>query len=72
VRPLWVKDGIVLRLEKYTEDWGDIDPEYAAFDASKRTVHPDITDLPDDQLAEILNKVNAELHPDERDEEAEG
>jgi len=33
-----VKDHVALRLEKYTEDWGDRDPDYDPFDSSGREI----------------------------------
>jgi hypothetical protein len=69
VRPLWVDDRVVLRLEKYSEDMGDLDANYDAFDAKARTLHPDITSLSEAELTEILNKREKEVYPDDEGEE---
>jgi len=65
IRPLWVKDKVVLRLEKYTEDWVYRDPNYDQFDTSGRTVCEDVSQMPEDDLEAILDKLDQELHPDE-------
>jgi hypothetical protein len=69
VRPIWVKDRVALRLEKYTEDWGDRDADYDPFDTSKRTVCEDISGMSGEELERVLNRLDAELHPDEDDDE---
>jgi hypothetical protein len=69
IRPRWLKDHVVLRLEKYTTDWGELDPNYGSLDAPSRIVHEDITNLSVEELKAILNKIDAELHPDEHDDE---
>jgi hypothetical protein len=65
IRPLWVKDKVVLRLEKYTEDWAYRDPDYDQFDTSKRTVCEDVSQMSEDDLEAMLDKLDQELHPDE-------
>jgi hypothetical protein len=65
IRPLWVKHKVVLRLEKYTEDWVYRDPNYDQFDTSSRTVCEDVSQMPEDDLEAILDKLDQELHPDE-------
>jgi hypothetical protein len=66
IRPLWLKEKVVLRLEKYTEDWNYRYPDdYDPFDTSKRTVCEDVSQLSEDDLEAVLDKLDQELHPDE-------
>jgi hypothetical protein len=64
MRPLWVKDKIVLRLEKYREDWADREAIYYA-----RLVCEDVSKMPEKNLDKILDQLYAELHADDDDDE---
>jgi hypothetical protein len=68
IRPLWAENKVVLRLEKYTEDWAYRDPDYDQFDTSKRMVHEDVSEMSEEDLAEIIDKLDEELHSDEEDQ----
>jgi hypothetical protein len=68
IRPLWVKDKVVLRLEKYTEDWAYRDPDYDQFDTSERMVCEDVSKMSEEDLVEIIEKLDRELHPDDYDQ----
>jgi hypothetical protein len=67
IRPLWMKGKPVLRLEKYTEDWSYRDHEYDQFDTSKRMVCEDVSEMSEEDLVEIIEKLDRELHPDDED-----
>jgi|SRR6185312_6349156 hypothetical protein len=67
IRPLWVKDRIVLRLEKYTEDLAYRDADYDQFDTSKRTVLEDVSEMSEEELEKVLDKLDQELHKDNGD-----
>jgi hypothetical protein len=48
IRPLWAGDKIVLRLEKYPDDWNERCPEGCdPEDATKRTVCEDVSHMPE-------------------------
>ena len=70
IRPLWVRDKVVLRLEKYTEDWAYRDPDYDQFDTSNRMICEDVSQMSEEDLENILDKLDHELHPEEYQEEA--
>jgi hypothetical protein len=70
IRPLWVKDKVVLRLEKYTEDWAYRDLDYDQFDTSKRTICADVSQISEEELESILDNLDTELHPDEDENHA--
>jgi hypothetical protein len=67
IRPLWVKDRIVLRLEKYTEDLAYRDADYDQFETSKRTVLEDVSEMSEEELEKVLDKLDQELHKDNGD-----
>jgi hypothetical protein len=69
IRPLWVEDRVVLRLEKHTEDQGQ-DPDYNPFDTSKKTVCEDVSKMSETKLVKIINELYEELHPDEDEDES--
>lgn len=69
IRPLWAKDKVVLRLEKYTEDWAYRDSDYEQFDTSNRSVCDDVSQMSDDEIAAIVDTLHRELHPDEYEDE---
>jgi len=64
IRPLWVEGKVLLRLEKYTEDWAYRDPDYDQFDTSKRTVCEDVSRMSEKKLEKMLDKLEKELHGD--------
>jgi hypothetical protein len=73
IRPLWVKDQgmVVLRLERYLEDWNEQYPddfEYMGISKS-RIVNEDVSNVPDEQLCQMLDGVHRELIPDDFEEE---
>jgi hypothetical protein len=57
VRPMWVKDHVALRLEKFSEYWEGHEPEY---DTSKRTVSEDISGMSGEELQQLLSKLEHE------------
>ena len=61
------KDKVVLRLERYVEDFSDGDPE-------SRVVCDDLSDLSPKQLAKVLKKVKIDLSKtaEEYEDEASG
>jgi hypothetical protein len=63
IRPLWVKDKIALRLEKYSQDLS-YSEDYDPFDAESRTVCKDVSTTPEKKLKKILDKLDKELHGD--------
>jgi hypothetical protein len=65
IRPLWVRDKVLLRLEKYTEDLAYRDPDYDQFDSSKRMVCKDVSKMSENKLERLLNKLDKELHGDD-------
>jgi hypothetical protein len=73
IRPLWDKNknGVVLRLEKWLEDWygqyGE-DDEWMAINKSK-IAGEDVTDIPDEKLCEMLDTIHFELTPEDFEEE---
>ena len=74
IRPLWDKDknGVVLRLEKWLEDWygqyGEEDSDWMAIKKS-RIVSEDVTDTPDGKLCEMLETIHCELIPEDCEED---
>jgi hypothetical protein len=74
IRPLWDKDknGVVLRLEKWLEDWygqyGEEDSDWMAIKKS-RIVSDDVTDTPDGELCEMLETIHCELIPEDCEED---
>jgi hypothetical protein len=69
IRPVWVKDRVALRLEKYAEDWGELGGDFDPSDPSERIVCEDITRISIRKLERLLDKLYEELHPDEEDDE---
>ena len=73
IRPLWDKDknGVVLRLEKWLEDWygqyGE-DDEWMAINKSK-IASEDVTNILDEKLCEMLDTIHFELSPEDFEEE---
>jgi hypothetical protein len=63
IRPLWMEEKVVLRLEKYSEDLADSE-DYDPFDAESRMVYEDVSNMSESKLVRILNKLEKELHPD--------
>ena len=71
IRPLWARDKVVLRLEKYPDDWLERYPEGSdPEDASKRTVCEDVSHMPEHELELIIDKLHRELVPEDFEEEA--
>lgn len=68
IRPLSIKDRVILRLEKYTEDWQVREPGFDPFDFSKRTVCQDVSKMSDRKLGKILDQLHEELYPEEYEE----
>ena len=64
IRPLWVKDKVVLRLEKYSEDLASSEG-YDPFDVDARMVCEDVSKIPEKRLEKILAKLDEELHGDD-------
>jgi hypothetical protein len=61
IRPLWVKDHVVLRLERYFDEMFVVDPDsYDGLDRSKQAVHADVTNVSDEELEELLTKLEQE------------
>jgi hypothetical protein len=73
IRPLWDKgkNSVVLRLEKWLEDWygqyGE-DDDWMAI-SKKRIVNEDVTNIPDEKLCKILDEIHSELIPGDCEEE---
>jgi hypothetical protein len=71
IRPLWFKDRVVLRLEKWLENWyelypGDIEP----MGVSKNQVAcEDVTSVSDEKLIEMLDDIHYQLIPEDFEEE---
>jgi hypothetical protein len=71
VRPRWVKDRVVLRLEKYSEDMSELDPLDPLYDPlgeSKRVVHQDVSNLSDKELEDLFVKIRPEEHEENDDD----
>ncbi len=73
IRPLWDKNknGVILRLEKWLEDW---ESQYGeAFEwmgvSKDRIVSEDVTNIPDEQLSKMLDDIHCELIPEDCEEE---
>jgi hypothetical protein len=66
IRPLWVKDKVVLRLEKYSEDLA-YSEGYDPFDIDARLVCEDVSKMPERKVETILDKLDKELHWDDDD-----
>jgi hypothetical protein len=64
IRPLWVKNKVVLRLEKYTEDLADSE-DYDPFDAESRTICEDVSKMTEKKLGKVLDKLDKKLHGDD-------
>lgn len=71
VRPVWVKDKVALRLERYREDWDDNGEGYDPFDENKNTVCTDISILSGPELDQVLKKVKIDLSKTEAEDEEE-
>jgi hypothetical protein len=75
IRPLWEKgkNGVVLRLEKWLENWYEMYPgDFEGMSISKnQIVNEDVSNIPDERLCEMLDDLHAELIPEDfEDEEA--
>jgi hypothetical protein len=73
IRPLWDKNknGVVLRLEKWLENWYEqygYDDDWMGI-SKTRIVNEDVTDIPDEKLCEMLDDVHYELIPEDFEEE---
>ena len=71
IRPLWAKGGVALRLEKWLEEWYELHPE--DFDefmviSPNRIVKEDVSDIPDEELSEMLDDLHYELIPEDFEE----
>ncbi len=47
IKPMWVKDKVVLRLEKYSEELS-YSEDYDPFDSEARTICEDVSDMPEE------------------------
>jgi hypothetical protein len=63
IRPLRVKDKVILRLEKYTEDLA-YSEGYDPFDAESRTICKDVSKMSEKKLEKILDKLAKKTHGD--------
>ena len=71
IRPLWDKDEVVLRLEKYLENWSELNPddfEYMGVSAG-RIVCEDVSQISDDKLLAMLEDLHYELIPEDFEED---
>ena len=73
IRPVWDKNknGVVLRLEKWLENWYEqygYDDDWMGI-SKTRIVNEDVTDIPDEKLCEILDDIHYELIPEDFEEE---
>jgi hypothetical protein len=73
IRPLWDKNknGVVLRLEKWLEDWeGQYGEDFEWMGISKnRIVSEDVTNIPDEELCKMLDDIHCDLIPEDCEEE---
>jgi hypothetical protein len=71
IRPLWVDDRVVLRLEKWLENWIELYPDdFEPMGVSKdRIACEDVTTVPDEKLVEMLDDIHYELIPEDFEEE---
>lgn len=76
IRPLWDKarNGVVLRLEKYLENWYEENPDDAEWMGinKSRVVNEDVTDIPDENLCKMLEDLHYALIPEDFEEEDGG
>ena len=70
IRPLWAKGGVALRLEKWLENWYELHPEDANFMviSPNQIVKKDVSNIPDEQLSEMLDDLHYELIPEDFEE----
>jgi len=71
IRPLWVNDRVVLRLEKWLENWYELYPDdLEQMGVSKSQIAcEDVTTIPDEKLVEMLDDIHYELIPEDFEEE---
>jgi division protein CdvB (Snf7/Vps24/ESCRT-III family) len=64
------KSGVALRLEKWLENWYDLNPEDANFMviSPNQIVKKDVSNIPDEQLSEMLDDLHYELIPEDFEE----
>jgi hypothetical protein len=70
IRPLWTKGGVSLRLEKWLENWYELHPEDADFMviSPNQIVKEDVSNIPDEELSEMLDDLHYELIPEDFEE----
>lgn len=71
IRSLWINDRVVLRLEKWLENWYELYPDdLEPMVVSKNQIAcEDVTNIPDEKLVELLDDIHYELIPDDYEEE---
>jgi hypothetical protein len=76
IRPLWNKgkNGVVLRLEKYLENWSEEYPDDGEWMgvSKSRIVTEDVANISDKNLCNMLDDLHAELIPEDFEEEEKG
>ncbi len=74
IRPLWLKDRVVLRLERWLENWNELYPDdIEPMGVSKnRIACEDVTSMPDEKLVEMLDDIHYQLIPEDFEEEEDG
>jgi hypothetical protein len=74
IRPLWFKDRVVLRLEKWLENWYELYPDdIELMGVSKNQIAcEDVSTIPDEKLAEMLDDIHYQLIPEDFEEEEDG
>ena len=71
IRPMWKDNKVVLRLEKYLENWDELHPDerLSWFDGPEhRIVRDDVSKMSDKRLLTLLDKVHQELIPGDFEE----
>ena len=71
IRPMWKDNKVVLRLEKYLEEWYVLHPEdyYWMGVSPNLIVREDVSGMTDEELVELLDEVHHELIPDDFEDE---
>lgn len=66
IKPMWIKDKVVLRLEKYSEELS-YSEDYDPFNSEARTICKDVSGMSEEKLAKIIDNLDRELHPEDEE-----
>jgi len=73
IRPIWHGDKVVLRLERWLENWFDLHPDDAEGWGipPNMIVREDVSTVSDEELEELLDDVHYELIPEDYEEDGD-